>query len=171
MVARLGMFIHWGVYSVPAGTWNGKQIPGIGEWIMNRGRIPVAEDAEFTKQFNPVKFNADQWASIAKAAGQKYIVITAKHHDGFAMFHSKVTPYNIYDATPFKRDPPANEIGSVDLLAKPDDKLSVATTSDGKTVTLPEVTPDPNSTVIVVKIDGAPRVTNAGEAPAAPKEP
>jgi alpha-L-fucosidase len=103
--ARFGMFIHWGVYSVPAGTWQGKQVPGIGEWIMNRGRIPVADYAKFTEQFNPVKFNADRWVSLAKAAGQKYIVITAKHHDGFAMFHSTVTPYNIYDATPFKRDP------------------------------------------------------------------
>ena len=103
--ARFGMFIHWGVYSVPAGTYHGKQIGGIGEWIMNRGKIPVAEYAEFAKQFNPVKFNADQWVNIAKDAGMKYIVITAKHHDGFAMFHSKASPYNIYDATPFKRDP------------------------------------------------------------------
>jgi len=103
--AKFGMFIHWGVYSVPAGTYHGKQIGGIGEWIMNRGKIPVAEYAGYTKQFNPVKFNADQWAAIAKAAGMKYIVITSKHHDGFAMFHSKTSRYNIYDATPFKRDP------------------------------------------------------------------
>ena len=103
--AKFGMFIHWGVYSVPAGTHKGKQIGGIGEWIMNRGKIPVAEYAEYAKQFNPVKFNADEWVRIAKDAGMKYIVITSKHHDGFAMFHSKTSPYNIYDATPFKRDP------------------------------------------------------------------
>ena len=72
---------------------------------MNHGKIPVAEYAAFTKQFNPVKFDADQWVRIAKDAGMKYIVITSKHHDGFAMFHSKTSPYNIYDATPFKRDP------------------------------------------------------------------
>lgn len=103
--AKFGMFIHWGVYSVPAGTHKGKQVSGIGEWIMNKGKIPVAEYAEYTKQFNPVKFNADEWVNIAKSAGMKYIVITSKHHDGFAMFHSKISPYNIYDATPFKRDP------------------------------------------------------------------
>ena len=103
--AKFGMFIHWGVYSVPAGTYDGKQIGGIGEWIMNRGKIPVARYAEYAKQFNPVKFNADEWVKIAKDAGMKYIVITSKHHDGFAMFHSKASPYNIYDATPFKRDP------------------------------------------------------------------
>jgi alpha-L-fucosidase len=103
--AKFGMFIHWGVYSVPAGTWNGRQIPGIGEWIMHKGRIPVSEYAEFAKQFNPVKYDADQWVRLAKEAGMKYIVITSKHHDGFAMFHSKASPYNIYDATPLKRDP------------------------------------------------------------------
>jgi alpha-L-fucosidase len=103
--ARFGMFIHWGVYSVPAGTYNGKRINGIGEWIMNYGKIPVAEYAKFADDFNPVKFDADQWVETAQAAGMKYMVITSKHHDGFAMFHTNVDGYNIYDATPFKRDP------------------------------------------------------------------
>ena len=103
--ARFGMFIHWGLYSVPAGTWHEKRIGGIGEWIMNNGKIPVADYASLASQFDPIKFNADTWAQIAKDAGMKYMVITAKHHDGFAMFHSLTDPYNIYDATPFKRDP------------------------------------------------------------------
>jgi len=103
--AKFGMFIHWGVYSVPAGTYDGKKIGGIGEWIMNRGKIPVARYAEYARQFNPVKFDADQWVKLARDAGMKYMVITSKHHDGFAMFRSKASPYNIYDATPFKRDP------------------------------------------------------------------
>ena len=103
--ARFGMFIHWGIYSVPAGTYQGKPIGGIGEWIMHNAKIPVAEYAKYAHEFNPVKFDADQWVSIAKEAGQKYIVITSKHHDGFAMFHSRASPYNINDATPFKRDP------------------------------------------------------------------
>jgi alpha-L-fucosidase len=103
--ARFGMFIHWGVYSVPAGTYDGKRIPNIGEWIMNHGKIPVERYAQYAKEFNPTKFNADEWVSIAKNAGMNYIVITSKHHDGFAMFHTKVDGYNIYDATPFKRDP------------------------------------------------------------------
>jgi alpha-L-fucosidase len=104
--ARFGMFIHWGVYAVPAGVWNGTNVTQSGgEWIMNRGRIPVADYQNFTKQFNPSKFNADEWVKLAKGAGMKYIVITAKHHDGFAMYHSRVDPFNIYDATPFKRDP------------------------------------------------------------------
>ena len=105
--ARFGMFIHWGLYAVPAGEWKGKLIPGIGEWIMNRARIPVREYELLARQFNPVKFNADEWVRLAKEAGQKYIVITSKHHDGFAMYRSKVSPYNIADATPFQRDPMA----------------------------------------------------------------
>ena len=103
--ARFGMFIHWGLYAVPAGEWNGNAVPGIGEWIMNRAKIPVADYEKLAAQFNPVKFNADEWVAVAKSAGMKYIVITAKHHDGFAMFRSAASKYNIYDATPFHRDP------------------------------------------------------------------
>ena len=102
--ARFGLMIHWGLYSVPAGEWKGKLIPGLGEWIMNRARIPVAEYEQLAKQFNPVKFNADEWVRMARDAGMKYIVITSKHHDGFAMYGSKVSRYNIVDATPFHRD-------------------------------------------------------------------
>jgi alpha-L-fucosidase len=102
--AGFGMFIHWGVYSVPAGTYNGHQIGRLGEWIMNRGKIPVSEYQKFAKEFNPVKFNADEWVKMAKDAGMKYIVITAKHHDGFAMFKSKASKWNIVDATPYGKD-------------------------------------------------------------------
>ena len=103
--AKFGLFIHWGLYSIPAGEWKGKAIPGIGEWIMNRAQIPVTEYEQLAKQFNPVKFNAEEWVQMAEDAGMKYIVITSKHHDGFAMYHSLVSKYNIYDATPFHRDP------------------------------------------------------------------
>ena len=103
--ARFGMFIHWGLYSIPAGTWDGKQIPGIGEWIMNRASIPVADYKALAPKFNPTGFNAHDIVALAKSAGQKYIVITAKHHDGFAMFDSKADPFNIVAATPFHRDP------------------------------------------------------------------
>ena len=103
--ARFGMFIHWGLYAVPAGEWKGQPVEGIGEWIMNHAKIPVREYEQLAKQFNPVKFNADEWVAVAKNAGAKYIVITAKHHDGFAMFASKASKYNIVDATPFHRDP------------------------------------------------------------------
>ncbi len=99
------MFIHWGLYAIPAGEWKGEKIPGIGEWIMLRARIPVAEYEQLAKQFNPVHFNAAEWVSVAKRAGQKYLVITSKHHDGFCMFDSKYTNYDIVDATPFGRDP------------------------------------------------------------------
>ncbi len=103
--ARFGMFIHWGLYAVPAGEWKGKQVPGIGEWIMNHAKIPVTEYAALAPQFDPEKFNADEWVKVAKDAGIKYIVITSKHHDGFAMFKSEASKYNIVDATPFHRDP------------------------------------------------------------------
>ena len=103
--ARFGMFIHWGLYAVPAGEWDGKEIPGISEWIMLRAGIPVNEYEKLAQQFNPIKFDAEKWVLSAKNAGMKYIVITSKHHDGFAMFRSKASNYNIYDATPFKRDP------------------------------------------------------------------
>jgi alpha-L-fucosidase len=103
--AKFGLFIHWGLYAVPAGEWKGQPIAGIGEWIMNHAQIPVKEYEQLASQFNPTKFNATEWVQLAADAGMKYIVITSKHHDGFAMFGSKVSPYNIVDATPFKRDP------------------------------------------------------------------
>ncbi|MGO8790972.1 MAG: alpha-L-fucosidase [Terriglobia bacterium] len=104
---KFGMFIHFGPYSLLAGEWKNNRIP-VGteaEWIMERFNIPVAEYREMAHQLNPVKFNADEWVSLAKATGMKYLVVTAKHHDGFAMYHSQVTRYNIVDWTPFKRDP------------------------------------------------------------------
>jgi len=102
--AKYGLFIHWGLYSIPAGEWKGTRSLGLGEWIMFRMPIPVKEYEPLAAQFNPTKFNADEWVKLAKDAGMKYIVITSKHHDGFAMFHSKASKYNIVDATPFKRD-------------------------------------------------------------------
>ncbi len=102
--AKYGLFIHWGLYAIPAGEWKGRRIPGIGEWIMNRAQIPVKEYEQLATQFNPVKFDADEWVQLAQDAGMKYIVITAKHHDGFALYDSKVSKYDIVDATPFKRD-------------------------------------------------------------------
>ena len=103
--AKFGLFIHWGLYCIPAGEWRGRAIPGIGEWIMNHAQIPVGEYEQLAKQFNPVKFDAEAWVQMAQDAGMKYLVITSKHHDGFAMYHSLVSPYNVYDATPFHRDP------------------------------------------------------------------
>jgi alpha-L-fucosidase len=102
--ARFGMFIHWGLYAVPAGEYNGQRSKRIGEWIMDWANIPRAEYEKFAPRFNPVKFNAQEWVRIAKDAGMKYIVITSKHHDGFALYDSKVTKYDVVDATPFKRD-------------------------------------------------------------------
>ena len=92
--ARFGMFIHWGVYSVL----------GEGEWVMNEKKIPVSEYEKIPPQFNPTEFNPAEWVALAKAAGMKYITITSKHHDGFAMFDSKVSDYDIVDRTPYKKD-------------------------------------------------------------------
>lgn len=103
--AKFGMFIHWGLYAVPAGVWKDVCVPGIGEWIQQRARIPIKEYEQLAKQFNPAKFNAKEWVKIAKEAGMKWIVITSKHHDGFCMFDTKLTDYNIVKATPFRRDP------------------------------------------------------------------
>jgi alpha-L-fucosidase len=102
--AKYGLFIHWGLYAIPAGEWKGKAVPGIGEWIMNRARIPVREYEALAAQWNPVKFDAEAWVRLAKDAGMKYVVITSKHHDGFALFDSKVSRYDAVDATPFRRD-------------------------------------------------------------------
>lgn len=102
--ARFGMFVHWGAYSVPGGNYNGKEIGGIGEWIMHNGKIPVAEYKAYAQQFNPVRYDPDAWVRLAKEAGMKYIVITSKHHDGFALFDSKVTDWDVVDATPYGKD-------------------------------------------------------------------
>ena len=103
--ATFGMFIHWGLYSVPAGRYHGKvSTHPSAEWIMNDEKIPISKYETYATQFNPVKFNAKTWVSIAKKAGVKYIVITSKHHDGFCLWDSKVSDYTITKATPFKRD-------------------------------------------------------------------
>jgi alpha-L-fucosidase len=102
--AKFGLFIHWGLYAIPAGEWKGRTVPGIGEWIMNRAKIPVREYEALAAQWNPVRFDANAWAQLAQDAGMKYVVITSKHHDGFALFDSKASGYDVVDATPFKRD-------------------------------------------------------------------
>ena len=102
--ARFGMFIHWGLYCIPAGQWKGEDIPGIGEWIMLRAQIPVQEYEQLAQEFNPVNYDAEQIVALAKRAGQKYIVLTSKHHDGFCMYKTAQTDYNIVDGTPYGRD-------------------------------------------------------------------
>jgi alpha-L-fucosidase len=106
--ARFGCFIHWGVYSGPAGEWNGHASGTYAEHLMRTQRIPLAEYQEkVVSVFDPQQFDADKWVALIKGAGMKYVIITAKHHDGFAMWPSDVNKYNIRDATPFKRDPMA----------------------------------------------------------------
>ena len=102
--AKFGMFVHWGIYSVVGGEYNGKKLPNSAEWMMNKGKIPIAEYKKYADQFNPTEFNAQEFVGLAKQAGMKYLVITAKHHDGFSMFGSKSSSYNVVDATPCKRD-------------------------------------------------------------------
>lgn len=102
--ARFGMFIHWGAYAVLEGYYDGKPTPSLAEWIMNASKVPVDEYEKVVSRFNPVHFNADEWVRVAKQAGMKYIVITSKHHDGFCIWDSAVTDYDIIDRTPFKRD-------------------------------------------------------------------
>lgn len=104
---KFGMFIHWGPYSILGGGWQGQRIEqgDIAEWIMQRFQIPVEDYRRIAATFDPTGFDAREWVSMAKKTGMKYIIITAKHHDGFAMYDSGVSDYNIVDYTPFKRDP------------------------------------------------------------------
>jgi alpha-L-fucosidase len=102
--ARFGMFIHWGVYAALAGEYKDQRSRDVGEWIMSWANIPRAEYAPLAAKFNPAAFDAREWVRIAKDAGMKYIVITSKHHDGFAMYDSAVSRFDIVDATPYRRD-------------------------------------------------------------------
>ncbi len=100
--AKFGLFIHWGVYAVPAGKYGDNT--NYGEWIMNSARIPSAEYKEYASQFNPVKYDPKAWVKVAREAGMRYIVITSKHHDGFALYPSDVTDWDVVDATPYGKD-------------------------------------------------------------------
>jgi len=102
--ARFGMFIHWGVYAVPAGEWQGKPVGGIGEWIMKNGSIPVADYKAFAKDFTASNYDPAAWAALARRAGMKYVVITSKHHDGFALYDSATSDWNAVKASGAARD-------------------------------------------------------------------
>ncbi len=102
--ARFGMFIHWGPYALPAGEYHGETVRSASEWIMNTAQIPIPEYETYAAAFNPVRFDAREWVRIAKNAGMKYIIITSKHHDGFGMWDSDVSDYDIVDFSPFGRD-------------------------------------------------------------------
>jgi alpha-L-fucosidase len=103
--AKFGLFMHWGLYSALGNEWKGKSYYGSGEWIMNRAKIPAAEYSKVAEEFNPTNFNAQDWAQFVRDSGARYLVITAKHHEGFAMYGSKVSPFNIVDATLYHKDP------------------------------------------------------------------
>ncbi len=102
--AKFGLFIHWGPYAVPAGVYNGQNSSSSAEWLMYNENIPVPVYEEYARQFKPVQFDATYWAKLAKAAGMKYLIITSKHHDGFCMWNSRVSGYDLFDFSPFKRD-------------------------------------------------------------------
>jgi alpha-L-fucosidase len=102
--AKFGMMVHWGLYSLPAGEWKGNRTPYIGEWLQAYFRIPSKEYSALAQVFNPILFDAEEWVKLALDSGMRYMVVTSKHHDGFAMYHSKANQYNVVDATPFKRD-------------------------------------------------------------------
>lgn len=102
--AKFGMMIHFGLYSLLGGEWKGQQMDQIAEWIQSYFRIPNEEYHKLAEVFNPIYFDAEEWVREAKNAGMKYFVVTTKHHEGFALFHSKVDSFNVVDATPFKRD-------------------------------------------------------------------
>jgi alpha-L-fucosidase len=103
--AKFGLFIHWGMYSQLAGEWRGEKIPGLTEWIMYHAIIPKAEYLKLAAAFNPPKFDAETWVKAAKDAGMRYLVVTSKHHDGFAMYRTAVARNHSIEATPFERDP------------------------------------------------------------------
>lgn len=102
--ARFGMFIHWGVYAIPAGQWNGKQVQGNGEWIMCKANVPAEEYKQLSNRFNPTHYDPAAWVRAAKASGMRYLVITAKHHDGFCLFDTALTDWDVVDATPYGAD-------------------------------------------------------------------
>lgn len=102
--AGYGMMAHWGLYSLLAGEYRDRRCGNYAEWIQSFMAIPNAEYEQLANCFNPMYFSADEWIGLAKDAGMEYFVFTAKHHDGFAMFHSKADAFNIVDATPFRRD-------------------------------------------------------------------
>jgi len=103
--ARFGLFIHWGLYALPAGVWKGRKVDYIGEWLQHGEKIPVAEYERLAREFNPQAFDARRWVDLALQAGMRYLVLTAKHHEGFALYPSRADRFNIVDATPFGRDP------------------------------------------------------------------
>jgi alpha-L-fucosidase len=102
--ATFGMFIHWGPYAVPAGEYKGETVDGIAEWIMDRAQIPVEEYEAYARQFNPTGYDAEEWVRLARDAGMRYIIITSKHHDGFALWDSQVSDYDAVDYAPIGRD-------------------------------------------------------------------